>query len=211
MLRTWQVMCTWRMRRMRGEALTVALVAIIGTLVVAAALPPLNVFGKLFGGGGSSVKAPVEEAWKEQTRETIPVKVGVTPEGKDVIAFKSRDTFRSGASKSAAKLTYGERIGEFFASLTIWGLVAIAFAVFVLGITPGMIFAWLKRKWKIAAEKERAEKERVTHALTSTVAALREAPSEAWEKIVPILKDKHDEEDRIVIDEMKAKLHKKTQ
>ena len=196
------------MRAERGEALTVALVAIIGTLVVAAALPSLNVFGKLFG-GGSSVKAPVEEAWKEQTRETIPVKVGVTPEGKDVIAFKSRDTFRSGASKSAAKLTYGERIGEFFASLTIWGLVAIAFAVLVLGITPGMIFAWLKRKWKIAAENERAEKERVTNALTSTVAALRETPKDAWDKIVPLLNEKHDEEDRVVIDEIKAKLHKK--
>lgn len=191
-------------RGQRGEALTIALVAIIGTLVVASAIPSINVFGKIFGGGSSSVKAPAEEAWKEQEQRTIPRTVGVTETGEKVIAFEQVRTFRSGASKHPPKLSYGERIGEFFAGLTTFGVI-LCLALFLLfGITPAMIVNWLKSRRLQRVEEDRRRKDQ---ALTNTVAALRGVDPETWVKIAPLLAARQDKQDKEQIDLIKAKLH----
>lgn len=187
----------------KGEALTIALISIVATLVVAAAIPSLNIFGKVFG-GGHTVTAPAEEAWKEQTKTTEPVTIGVTPTGEKVVAFRERKTFRSGASKAPAKLTYGERIGQFFAGLTTWAILGLLGLFLAFGITPAMVIRWAKNR---ALERENKEKQRYEQTLTRTVAAIREMPEEAYKTLSPILKDKHDLVDKKTVDEIKAKLH----
>ena len=188
----------------KGEVLTIALIAVIGTLVFAAAIPSLNIFGKVFGGGSSSVKAPSEEAWKEQEQRTIPRTVGVTETGEKVIAFEQVKTFRSGASRIPAKMTFGERIGEFFAGLTTWALLALAGLFLAFGITPAMVVRWAKNR---SLERETADKEKYQQTLTRTVSAIRAMPEEAYKTLAPILKDKHDLADKKVIDQIKGELH----
>ena len=196
------------MRRERGEVLTIVAITVAATLLLSASIPSINIFGKVFG-GGSSMKAPQEEAWKEQTKITEPVTIGVTATGEKVVAFRERQEFRSGASKSAAKLTYGERIGGFFAGLTIWGIIAVIFCFFVLGITPSMIIMRLKGRAQKAFENEKTEKEKLKQALTNTVAALQGVDDDTWKlKLKPLLEGSQDKQDRDIIKDIKKELDK---
>jgi hypothetical protein len=199
----WKQTPAEKMRGQKGEALTIALVAIIGTLLVTSAIPSLNIVGKVFGGGGS-VKAPAEEAWKDQTQITEPVVVGVTPAGDKVIAFKQTREFRSGASKSSAKMTYGERVGAFLAGMTNLGIIGLVIGFLFFGLTPGMVVNWIKNRRIKRIEADKAKKEQ---ALTNTVAALRDVPPDLWAQLKPLLAAKQDRQDKVVIDEVKAKLH----
>lgn len=192
------------MRGHKGEVLTIVAVTVAATLILSAALPSINLFGKIFGGGSTAVKAPAEEAWKEQEQRTIPRTVGVTETGEKVIAFEQVKTFRSGASKMPAKLTYGERIGEFFAGLTTWGIIILLVLFFAFGITPAAVVTWIKNRKLKATE---ADLEKRTQALRNTVAALREVPDDVWPKIKQLLEAKHDRQDKVIIDEIKKDLH----
>ena len=194
----------------KGEALTIIAVTAAATLLVVSLIPNLDIFGKIFG-GGSTPKAPTEEIWKEQTEEVIPRTGIVAATGEQVIAFEKRKTFRSGASKSPTKLSYGERIGEFFAGLTTFGLIVFIGLFLLFGITPAMVVNWFKnRKIKreeamlAAVMEDKAKKEQ---ALKNTVAALRDLPDEVWPKVRQLLEAKHDKQDRIVIDDIKKELH----
>lgn len=193
------------LKNQRGEVVTIVLLTILGVFVVAQQVP---LIGRVFSTGASaSIKAPAEEAWKEQKRVVEPVTVGLTPTGEKVVAYREVQTFSSGASKSAAKLTYGERVGEFFSNLTIWGLIAVAFAFFVLGITPGMIFNNLRVRAQKAMENERAEKAKMEQTLTKTVMALQKVDDDTWKtKLKPLLDEAQDKQDRDLIKDIKKKI-----
>ena len=185
----------------KGEVLTIIAVTAAATLLVVSLIPNLDIFGKIFG-GGSTPKAPTEEIWKEQTEEVIPRTGIVVSTGENLIAFEKRKTFRSGASKSPTKLTYGERIGQFFSGLTIWGIAALAFAFFVLGITPAMILARLKSRAQKAFENEKADKEKLKQALTNTVTAVQGIPEDIWKQVKPLFEASHDKQDRDLIKDL---------
>lgn len=185
-------------KNQRGEVATLTVIAIAGVaLLIGTLAPTLNPFNRLFGAGASAqVAAPEKEAWKEQTRTTEPVTVGITPTGDKVVAFRTTEEYKSGAAEHQRKLTFGERIGAFFAHLTTWGVVFVIVSLVFFGGAP---ILWLARKY--LAMKQ---------AMKNTVAGIRELKKtdmEAYTKATDHIAKKQDKSDNRIVDKLKAELH----
>lgn len=191
----------------RGEV-TLALLGIVAVaLAVTALVPKLNPFNGVLGAPSTIDASKQKASWTRQTETRQPV-VLLDKRGEAVaVGEKTELVYDTGAEEKPPKLTYGERIGQFFARLTTWGLVFVGVLFFGFGITPWMVLGWFRGRARRALDNERAEKEKNRNALKNTVAALRELPPEVWDKIRPILAEYHDKQDKVLIDSVKADLH----
>lgn len=173
----------------RGEVATALLVAIaLGSLILGLALPKLNPF-KAFEKTAANKKA----SWTRQTEKATPV-VLTDKAGKAVaVGTATEKIYDTGMESTVPKPTLGERIGAFFASLTTWGLAFVGVSLLFFGGAP---LVWVARKYFVMKQ-----------ALKNTVAAIREADNETYEKLKPKLAAAHDKQDRQVIDKLKTELH----
>ena len=140
-----------------------------------------------FKGLASPPSEPKKMGSWEQTSE--PVFVG-TIDGKAVVANKI--SYRATAEESNPRLTIGQRIGKFFANLSIVGILFVVLSLVFFGGTP---IYWIARKYFTAK-----------NALVNTVKAIREIPSEQFNAIAPTLSKNMDKKDKELIARIKGSL-----
>lgn len=183
------------MKNQRGE-ITIALLiaAILGTAVVVGIGPRLPLVNKLF---KEQTAAGRKASWTKQVEKSKPVALYDKSGRAVALGTEYERLYDTGMEQVPVKLTLGEKIGNFFASLTMWGLIFVAVSLAFFGGAPIIYFA---RKYGDAK-----------HALTKTVIAVREMkkddPALFAEKIAPKLDAAHDDKDRVVIDKIKTKLN----
>lgn len=128
-----------------------------------------------------------------QTESIKPLVVG-TIDGNPIVAYQQERIFTTEQQETKASLTFMQKVGRFIGGLTVTTIIFIVLALVFFGGTP---IVWAVRKYFA-----------VKSALKSTVAAIREIPTDDYEKIKPVLAQKHDKTDRQVIDSIKKELHK---
>lgn len=128
-------------------------------------------------------------SWVQE--ETIkPVYVGKDAAGKDVVASEIHRTYTAGSDETPAKLTIGQRIGQFFGKLSLWGIVFVAVSLIFFGGAPIM---WVFGKYLTAK-----------HALLNTVEAIERMKSDDKEKFKSMLLQEQDTKDVNYIKKLKA-------
>lgn len=132
--------------------------------------------------------APKKMGSWEQTSE--PVIMGVDGSGKTIIGNKL--SYRATAEETSPKQTIGQRIGSFFAGLSLAGILFVVASLVFFGGAP---IVWLARKYFKAKS-----------ALVSTVKAIKEIPDEKFNEIKPALAANQDKSDKELIARIKAKL-----
>src|SRR3990167_605246 len=96
---------------------------IIGLIVLTAGISGCATLNP-FEGIANPPQEPKKIATYAQTEKQVPLKVGVTPDGKDVIAYASERTYTAGSTETKEKLGFMQRIGRWICGLS---LVAIIF------------------------------------------------------------------------------------
>lgn len=183
------------MRNQRGEITIVLLIAaMLGTAVVVGLGPRLPLVNKLF---KEQTAAGRKASWTKQIEKSKPVALYDKNGNAVALGTEYERLYDTGIEQSTPKLTLGENIGKFFASLTTAGLIFVGVSLAFFGGAP---LVYVARKYGDAK-----------HALTKTVMAVREMkkddPALFAEKIAPQLAAAHDEKDRKVIDKIKTKLN----
>lgn len=145
-----------------------------------------------FAGISSPPQEPKKMANYAQTEKQVPLKVGVTPDGKDVIAFASERTYTAGSTEVPEKLGFLQKVGRWVGGLSI---LAIIFIVVSLAFFGGVPIIW-------AAKKYYAMKAALKH----TVAAIDEIKPEHFEAIKPALAEAQDTSDKKLIAKLKAEI-----
>lgn len=176
----------------RGEITTAIVLGIAAaSLLVGTLLPSLNPFNNLFGNISPSA-ANQKATWTRQTEREKPVFYKVDADTVAVGAEVER-TYDTGTDERPVKLTLGQRIGKFFAGLTLWGLIGIVVSLVLFGGAP---IVWIARKYLIMKQ-----------AFTNTVAAIRDLPEDTYKNVTPVLAAKQDKRDKKIIDKIKMNLH----
>lgn len=124
-----------------------------------------------------------------QEEEVIPLKIGVTADGKEVIAYATKRTYSAGSSETPEKLSWLQRLGRWIGGLS---LLTVIFIVVSLVFFGGVPIVWAYKKY-MAVKK----------ALVNTVAAIEEMPPDAYEKLEPKLESKQNEPDKELIKKIK--------
>lgn len=181
------------MKNQRGEVTTGIVVAIaVGTFLFGViASTKLNPF-KLFHKSAANKKA----SWTKQTEKSEPVLLFDKDKKAVAVGTKIEKIYDTGIEEATPKKTIGEKIGDFFAGLTTWGLVFVGVSLLFFGGTP-IVWAW--RKYAV-----------VKDALKKTVQAIRDTKKEepqVYDKLKPKLAAAHDKRDRVVIDKIKTELN----
>jgi len=177
----------------KGEV-TVAIalgLAAVG-LLIGTVMPNLNPFNRMFGSHGTQSAAKQTATWTRQD-EVITPKVVSLKDGQAVVVNQFERHYDTGTEETTPKLTIGQRIGNFIARLSTWGLIFIIVSLVFFGGGP---IVWAFRKYTS-----------VKDALKNTVAAIREADEETFSKLKPKLAEKHNKADKIIVDKIKSELH----
>jgi len=130
--------------------------------------------------------------WTQE--ETIRPRIVGKVDGDPVIANDIDRRYIAGYDETPAKKTIGQRIGSFFASLSIWGLVFLGISLLFFGGAP---ILWLWAKFLKART-----------ALKRTVAGIEELNAEDKEKVKESLCRTQDTSDKVYIANLKAELKK---
>lgn len=173
----------------RGEVVTLVLVAVAVTALAVAALPALNPFRSL-SGGGDSASGKEASSFSKQVERPIILSSPQVP-NQAVVAYER--TYETGAKTFTPKLTLGQRIGAFFERLTTWGVVLVIVLLATGCITPAALIAWSRHT--------------IRSAFKNTVSAIRETDDETFGKLKSKLAEKHDKRDKRIVDKLKGELH----
>ena len=174
----------------RGEITTLVLVAVgLVSLLVGTLAPTLNPFNRLFGAGAPSA-ANQKASWTKQDEIQTPVilKAG------DTVAVGTRIErhYDTGAEEKPVKLTFTQRIGQFFAHLSTLAFIGIVVSLVFFGGAP---LVWIAGKFF----KARA-------ALTATVAAIEKMSTDEKEKLKVHLAATQDTHQKVYIAKLKSEL-----
>lgn len=145
-----------------------------------------------FAGIASPPQEPKKIATYAQTEKQVPLKVGVTPDGKDVIAYATERSYTAGSTETPEKLGFLQRLGRWIGGLSI---LAVIFIVVSLAFFAGAPIVWLAKKYFA-----------MKSAFKNTVKAIDEIPAEDYEKIAPKLKENMDEKDRLLVKKIKTEI-----
>ena len=97
-----------------------------------------------FSGIANPPQEPKKIATYAQTEKQVPLRIGVTPEGKDVIAFQTERTYTAGSTETREKLGFMQRVGRWIGGL---GLLSIIFIVVSLAFFGGAPILWAFSKY----------------------------------------------------------------
>lgn len=145
-----------------------------------------------FSGIMNPPKEPKKIATYAQTEKQVPLKIGVTPDGKDVIAYATERTYTAGSTETPEKLSFLQRLGRWIGGLSLIAGIFVFVSLLVFGGTP-IVFLF---------QKYRAMKA----ALKNTIAAIDSMPPDAYEKLKPVLKEEQNAEDKTLIKKLKVDL-----
>lgn len=148
-----------------------------------------------FAGIANPPQEPKKIATYAQSEKQIPLKVGVTPDGKDVIAFQTERTYTAGSSETREKLGFMQRIGRWIGGLSLFAIVFILIALAFFGGAP---ILWAVNKYYT-----------VKNALKKVVAGvdeLADKDKEAQEALKSELSKKMDTTEKTLIKTIKTEL-----
>jgi hypothetical protein len=179
-------------KNQRGE-ITVTLlgIAIVSALLIGIAVPSFRPFKNMFGKGDES--AVGKKASFSTQVEKIKPKVFKMKDGEVVVVNDVELSYNTGTDQNVPKPTLGEKIGSFFFGLTSWMIIGIVVSLAFLGGTP---IIWFWNRARI-----------FKNTLKNTVAAIRGADEDTYQKLKPLLAAKQDKVDKVVVDKIKAELH----
>lgn len=178
----------------KGEIATLTVLAIAAVaLLVGTLAPTLNPFNSVFGKGAQPDASKQTASWTKQTEIQTPVLLETKSGDHAAVGTKVERVYDTGAEARPVKLTFGERIGAFFAHLTTWGVVFVIVSLVFFGGAP---LVWLSKKYFD-----------MKGAFKNTVAAIREVDHDTYEKLKPKLEAKHDKKDRKMVDKIKSELN----
>lgn len=176
------------MKRKKGEALTVLLVAVAGAFIVGTFIPQINPANWF-----KTTPNTYNANWDRGERTSTP-KVAVFDDGKVAVFNETKESYDKGSEKTTPKLTIMQQFGNWISNLSFFWFVILGFLLAAGVVTPAGIFAWSKHVWKSAFK--------------NTVAGIREMPDkEAYEKVTTSIAKKQDRRDKKLVDKVKANLH----
>ena len=170
----------------RGEVLTIVLITIAATFLITALVPSVNPMRSLSGGGA----AKQEASWTKTSEKPIILESKSVP-GQAVVAYER--TYDTGQEVKTPKLTWQERVGNFISGLSMWSAIFILVSLVFFGGAP---IVWIVRKYFD-----------LRSAFKNTVAGIREADDETFNRLKPHLAAKQDKRDKKIVDKMKSELH----
>jgi len=127
-----------------------------------------------------------------QSEKQVPLKVGITPDGKDVIAYATERTYVANSSETPEKLSFIQRLGRWIGSLSLLAALFIMASIAFFGGAP---ILWAVKKYYT-----------VKNALKNTVAAIDNIDPADFEKIKPKLAAEQDTTDKKLIAKLKAEI-----
>ena len=144
----------------------------------------------------SGILKPPQEPRKlanyAQTEKQVPLKVGVTADGKDVIAYASERSYTANSSETPEKVGFIQRIGRWIGGLS---LLAVLFIVVSLAFFGGAPIVWAVKKYYSMKK-----------ALKNTVQAIDDIEPDKFEAIKPALAAAQDTDDKKLIAKLKSEL-----
>lgn len=174
----------------RGEIATLTVIAIAGVaLLLGTIAPSLNPFNRIFGGGQTAANAKASWTRQTETREPILLQKG----GSVAVGTKETLVYDTGMTDVPVKLTFGQKIGNFFSNLATGSIIFIIVSLVFFGGTP---IIWIWRKYVVMKQ-----------AMKTTVDAIREVDDDTAAKLKPILSKKMDKRDKRVVDKLKMELN----
>ncbi len=148
-----------------------------------------------FSGIANPPSEPRKIANYAQSEKLTPLKVGVTADGKDVIAYATERTYTAGASETTEKLGFMQRLGRWIGGL---GLMAVIFIVIALAFFGGAPILWGVKKYY--AVKNSLKK------VVAGVDELADKDKEAQEQLRNSLSMKMDTSEKKLITKIKTEL-----
>ena len=112
----------------------------LGTSLLLTGCASLNPFA----GITSPPSEPRKIANYSQNEKQIPLKVGVTADGKEVIAYATERSYIAGSSETPEKLGFLQRIGRWIGGLSLLGVLFIIISLAFFGGTP---ILWAVKKY----------------------------------------------------------------
>lgn len=79
-----------------------------------------------------------------QTEKQVPLKVGVTADGKDVIAYATERTYTAGSNETVEQLSFMQRVGRWIGGLTGGAIIFIIVSLVFFGGAP---IIWAMKKY----------------------------------------------------------------
>ena len=123
-----------------GETLTIVLIAVASFFILG--INPINYF--------KEASRPNTETKAAKSTESIKTPLFYGPENNPKVAYQEIKRTSDTKDMFIHKQTLGQKIAGWIAGLSGGAIVALLVAIFVLGITPAAIFAWLRSGWKSA-------------------------------------------------------------
>jgi hypothetical protein len=175
-----------RINQDKGEAVTIALVAVAAVLGVLLFGNKLNPFDR------SADPSNRRTASAISGRDIVEITNAVAESEKPVTVKVDR-SFEASHEVTDPKLTLGQKIGRFFAGLGNLSLLLFFAGLAICILTPIGGILWDRWKYK--------------HAFKNTVSAVRELDDDTFQKLAPKLAAKQDKRDKVLVDKVKAELH----